>query len=101
MKLMEDIRPVTYLKNRAADLLKQVNDTRRPVVITQNGVAKAVLQDPQSYERMHKAIAMIQLIAQSERSYEEGRVMDQETVFADVLDKLRKGKLTGVSQETI
>ena len=40
MKMSEDIRPVTYLKSRTADLLDQVNETKRPVIITQNGEAR-------------------------------------------------------------
>jgi prevent-host-death family protein len=61
MKMREDIRPVTYLKSKAADLLAQLNKTHRPVVITQNGEARAVMQDPESYnldqvlEQMKKA----------------------------------------------
>ena len=50
MKLDEDIRPVTYLKTRAADLIRQVNETHRHVVITHNGKAAAVLLDPESYQ---------------------------------------------------
>ena len=56
MNITNDIRPVTYLKAKAADLLKQVNETHRPVIITQNGEPRAVLQDPQSFEDMRNAI---------------------------------------------
>ena len=56
MRMREDIRPVTYLKSRAADLLAQLNKTHRPVIITQNGEPRAVLQDPESFERMKTAI---------------------------------------------
>ena len=52
MNLSEDIKPITYLKSRAADLLKQINETHRPVVITQNGEPKAVPLDPESNENM-------------------------------------------------
>ena len=52
MQLSEDIRPITYLKARASDLLKQINETHRPVVITQNGEPKAVPLDPESNENM-------------------------------------------------
>jgi prevent-host-death family protein len=52
MKILQDIKPVAYLKSRAADLLKQINETHRPVIITQNGEPKAILQDPKSYENM-------------------------------------------------
>ena len=92
MNLQEDIRPVTYLKNRAADLLKQVNETHRPVVITQNGVARAVLQDPQSYERLQRSIAMLKLLAQGEAAAEKGDVADQDTVFSTIKAALKKRK---------
>lgn len=56
MNISKDIKPVTYLKSRAADLLKQINATHRPVIITQNGEPRAVLQDPQSYEDMRNPL---------------------------------------------
>ena len=64
MNLAEDIQPVTYLKGNAAHLLRQVNETRRPIIITQNGLARAVLQDTASYESMRNAIAMLKLMVQ-------------------------------------
>jgi len=51
MNITGDIKPVTYLNSKAADLSNQINDTHRPVIITQNGEPRAVLQDPESYER--------------------------------------------------
>ena len=56
MSIETEIRPITYLKSRAADLLRQVNETHRHVVITQNGEPKAVLQDPTSFEEMRNAL---------------------------------------------
>ena len=76
------------MKSRAADLLKQVNDTHRPVVITQNGEPKAVLQDPASYESMRNAIGLLKLIAQGEEAVREGRIKSQEDVFADLEKRL-------------
>jgi len=90
MSLETDIRPISYLKSKAADLLKQVNETRRPVVITQNGEPKAVLQDPASYESMRKAIGILKLVAQGEEAVREGRVKSQEDVFADLKKRLAK-----------
>jgi len=51
MNITGDIKPVTYLNSKAADLSNQISDTHRPVIITQNGEPRAVLQDPESYER--------------------------------------------------
>jgi prevent-host-death family protein len=58
MDIPSDIKPVTYLKAKAADLLEQINETHRPVIITQNGEPKAVLQDPQSYQNMRNALGI-------------------------------------------
>jgi prevent-host-death family protein len=81
MSLEEDIRPITYLKTRAADLLRQVNETQRPVIITQNGEPKAVLQDPKTYESMRKAMGLMKLLSQGEEDVRKGRVRSQEQVF--------------------
>lgn len=92
MKIVEDIRPVTYLKSRAADLLAQVNETHRPVIITQNGEARAVLQDPESYEKMRAAIGLLKLVAQGEEDLRSGRTSGQDEVFARLEKKLKAGK---------
>ncbi len=88
MKISTDIRPVTYLKSRAADMLKQVNDTHRPIVITQNGEPKAVLQDPESYENMRNAIGLLKLISQGEEEIRKGKYKTQEEVFLDLEKQL-------------
>ena len=86
MKMKEDIRPVTYLKNKAADLLEQINVTHRAVIITQNGEARAVLQDPASYEQMRRAIGLLKLVAQGETDVQAGRTVAADAVFT----RLRK-----------
>lgn len=84
MNITNDIKPVTYLKSRAADLLNQINETHRPVIITQNGEPRAVLQDPKSYEDMRNAIGILKLISQGEADIRNGRVRSQEDVFNDI-----------------
>jgi prevent-host-death family protein len=84
MNLAEDIQPVTYLKSHAADLLQQVNDTHRPLIITQNGVARGVLQDPESFESTKNALAMLKLMVQGEADIKAGRVADQNEVFSRI-----------------
>ena len=84
MNISKDIRPITYLKSRAADLLKQINETHRPVFITQNGEAKAVLQDPESYENMRNAIGILKLISQGEEDIKNGKSKSQEEVFSNI-----------------
>ena len=88
MSFETDIRPISYLKSKAADLLRQVNDTHRPVGITQNGEPRAVLQDPASYQNMRNAIGLLKLIGQGEEAVRAGRVKSQEDVFADLEKRL-------------
>jgi len=88
MKISTDIKPVTYLKAKAADMLRQVNETHRPIVITQNGEPKAVLQDPESYENMRNAIGLLKLISQGEEEIRKGKYKTQDEVFADLEKQL-------------
>lgn len=90
MHITKDIKSVTYLKSRAADLLEQINDTHRPVIITQNGEPKAILQDPQSYERMRNAIGLLKLISQGEKDIKSGKVKMQNEVFDSIEKRLKE-----------
>ncbi len=86
MNSKEDIRSISYVKSHAADIVLQVNETQRPVYVTQNGEAKAVLLDPQSYEKMKKALGLLKLAAQGERDLREGKITEQ-TQFFKAMDK--------------
>ncbi|MCJ8502308.1 type II toxin-antitoxin system Phd/YefM family antitoxin [Desulfatitalea alkaliphila] len=92
MNITKDIRPVTYLKSRAADLLNQINETHRPVIITQNGEPRAVLQDPKSYENMRNAIGLLKLISTGEADIREGRTLPQEDVFDEIESALNENR---------
>lgn len=89
MKLKEDIKPVTYMKASAAELLKKVNDSRRPTIITQNGEARAVVLDIRSYEALRDATLLLQLASQGETDIQEGRLLPQEEAFNRVRSRLR------------
>ena len=86
MSIEEDIQPVTYLKNHSAEVLERINRTRRPMVITQNGKARAVLQDAKSYEETRRALGLMKLVAQGEREVEQGKLVAQD----DLLDRIEK-----------
>ena len=90
MNISRDIKPVTYLKTRASDLLKQINETHRPVVITQNGEPRAVLQDPESYENMRNAIGLLKLISLGEEDIKDGKSKSQEEVFSNIENILKE-----------
>ena len=90
MNITNDIKPVTYLKSKAALLLNQINETRRPVIITQNGEPRAVLQDPETYQNMRNAIGVLKLISQGENDIRDGKVKPQEDVFKDIENSLKE-----------
>ena len=90
MNITRDIKPVTYLKSRSAELLNQINETQRPVIITQNGEPRAVLQDPISYQNMRNAIGILKLISQGEADIRDGKVKSQEDVFKDIEGTLKE-----------
>jgi len=86
MKLSEDIKPVTYVKTHAAGLIREVNTNKRPIVITQNGMARAVLMDIQTYEKQKNTLLMLKLIALGESDIIKGNLVEQEEFFKE-LDK--------------
>lgn len=95
MDIRQDIRPVTYLKTRAAAVLDQINATRRPIIITQDGEPRAVIQDPESYQRLTRAVALMKLLAQGEADVLRGETRPQEKVFADLKARLKKKRDAG------
>jgi prevent-host-death family protein len=90
MNISSDIKPISFLKSHAADILKHINDTHRPVVITQNGEPRAVLQDPESYDNMRKAIGLLKIISQGEEDIKQGKTKGQEHVFKGIENILAK-----------
>jgi len=88
MRFAEDIKPITFMKSRAAELLRIVDETRRPVVITQRGEAKGVLLDVASYQELRDAVLMLKLVAQGEADVHAGRTVPQDEVFRDLRRRL-------------
>ena len=90
MNIKEDIRPISYVKAHAADILSQVSKTKRPIYVTQNGEAKAVLLDTDSFQEMQKALGLLKIIAQGENDVRSGKLVSQEDVFSKIEKKLKK-----------
>jgi len=90
MNIKDDIKPISYIKTHAADMLKRVNETQHPMIITQNGEAKAVLLDTETYQSMLNSIGILKVLSQSENDIEKNDVIAQETVFTDIEKKLNK-----------
>ena len=92
MNTKEDIRPVSYIKANTADVLNHINETHRPVIITQNGEAKAVLVDAQSYDSMRNALGILKLISMGEKDIRDNRVTEQDEFFFSMGRRLNNRK---------
>jgi prevent-host-death family protein len=84
MRLSESVTPISYLKAHAAELIREVSENQRTLVITQKGEAKAIVQDLASYERMNDSLALLKMLAQSARSKAEGRCKPIKQAFRDL-----------------
>lgn len=86
MKFSTQVKPISYLKSNAADIVRDLTATREPMLITQNGEAKLVVMDVKSYEEQEQTLAMLKMFALGSREIEQGKFRDAEDVFAE-LDK--------------
>ena len=82
----KDIRPITQLKNRTAELVREVSERGRPITITQNGEAKVVVMDVDQYDRWRASLALLKILALGEADVQRGRVVKQ----ADAFQRARK-----------
>ena len=85
MKLSTQIKPISYLKAHAAEIVRTLSAQGEPLVITQNGEAKVVLQDIESYEQTQETMALLKILALGTRQIEEGQVQ----LAMDVVQRLR------------
>jgi prevent-host-death family protein len=85
MKLSVQVKPVSYLKSHTAEALRTVHAGQGPLVITQHGEAKAVLQDIVAYEQTQESLALLKMLAQSSASITEGRAKPLDQAFRDTL----------------
>lgn len=90
MRYSSQVKPISYLKANAADVLHRLAENREPLVITQNGEAKAVLQDVASFEATQETLALLKLLALGTQDVEAGRT----TPARDVVARLRAKRAT-------
>ena len=85
MRLSTQVKPISYVRANAAQILEDLADGGEPVVITQNGEAKAIIQDIVSYEQTQETLAMMKLIAMGMEDVRAGRTRPAR----EVIDELR------------
>ena len=88
MKLSSQIKPISYLKAHASEIVRTLRDQGEPLVITQNGEAKVVLQDIDSFEETQETMALLKILALGNRQIEAGQMEPA----ADVIARLRERK---------
>ena len=86
MRYTTQVRPISYLKANAAEVLDHLNEVREPMLITQNGEARAVLQDVASYQETQETLALLKLLALGQRDIAAGRVKP----VAEVVKRMRE-----------
>lgn len=91
MTLSNQIKPISYLKAHAAEIVRNLGNQGSPLIITQNGEAKVVLQDIESYEQTQETIALLKILALGNRQIEVGKV-EPATVVIQRLRERRKDR---------
>lgn len=91
MSLARQIKPISYLKSHAADIARHLCDAAEPLVITQNGEARLVVQDIASYEATQETLALLKILALGNRQIEDGRIARAD----DAIKRIRGRRMTG------
>jgi len=95
VNLVQDLKPISYVKAHTTEIVKYVEDSKNPVVITQNGEAKAVIIDIESYQKTLNAIYLAKLLSFGEKDIKNGNVINHETakkIFEKTLSRKNSEK---------
>ena len=87
MKYSTRIKPISYVKSNAAELIRELAEQRQPLVITQNGEARAVMQDVATYEETQETMALLKILALGTRQVEEGKVVPASQAIKRLRDR--------------
>lgn len=90
MKLSESIKSISYLKAHASELVREISKEHKTLIITQNGEAKVVVQDLESYENMKESLALLKILAQSSKSKKEGNFKTAKKSFKDIKSRIKE-----------
>lgn len=87
MRYSTQVKPISYLKANAAEVLTTLAEQREPLIITQNGEAKAVLQDVASYESTQETLALLKILAIGNEEVSSGKLKPVQDVFKRLKSK--------------
>ena len=89
MKLSEQVKPISYLKAHAPEVIRDLAERQEPVIITLHGEAKAVLQDIASYEETQETLALLKVLALTGKTVAEGKVEPVGQAFSRLRSRLK------------
>ena len=89
MRLSEAIKPISYLKSHAAEIIRHFGENTTPIIITQNGEAKAVLQDIKTYDEIQESLVILKLLLIGKADVVAGRTKPLKKAFADIRKQLK------------
>lgn len=92
MRFSTQIKPISYVKAHAAELLDRIAEEREPIIITQNGEAKAVLMDAASFDQMKETLTLLKLIALAEKEIEAGETFSAEDILTELRAEVSRKK---------
>ena len=90
LNLRNNVKSISYVKTNAAEMMNYVNEHRNPIIITQNGEARAVLMDINTYQDNEDALALLCLLRMAEKDIENGDVKNSEVVFRELRTQFGK-----------
>ena len=91
MNLRQAIKPISYFKAHAAEVIRELNEQHGTMIITQNGEATAVIQDIVEYERIQEALALLKMIAQGQKDFEEGKTIPARQMLEELDNLIPEG----------
>jgi prevent-host-death family protein len=84
MSIAHQIKPISYLKSHAAEIIKDFATNPDPLIITQNGEAKMVVLDIHAYEQQQETMALLKLIAMGNKEVAQGQFQDADVFFSEM-----------------
>ena len=90
MKYSENIKPISFLKSHASEIIRNLNKSKKTIIITQNGEAKAVVQDIKLYEQNLESMALLKILAQSNESIKKDKIKPINKSFSDLDSRIKE-----------
>ena len=90
MKYSENIKPISFLKSHASEIIRNLNKSKKTIIITQNGEAKVVVQDIKLYEQNLESMALLKILAQSNESIKKSNFKPINRAFSDLDSRIKE-----------